>query len=515
MMGRYRAKGVITVFFSLTSVLVLSLVCSALESARVQGARAQTANITDMGNYSVFGEYEKKLLEKYELFAVDGSYGTGDFSIERVNDRLKNYMSMNAQPKRELLEELCFDPWQLQMMGSQIEEYALLTDQGGEAFYQQAVAYMKKTIVSVSIGKLFEYHHDAVTAKSSRERYQREKNTSDKDMKELEKQEQEKKETLEKAGDSEASTDTTDIVPAGEPEEKKENPLKMINKLRRKSLLELVCGQKEISGKSVSGKELASKRSNKKGKMKVTKEHSGLTSDLLFREYLLDRFPNYLSEEKEGGLDYQLEYLIAGKKTDQKNLKSVVQRLLLIREGMNYLYCAGDSEMNTEAGGLATLLIGWTGVPALVGILKHALLLGWAYGESLLDVRALLAGGNIPLIKTPETWTVTLDNLGRLDELLREEKTEGGEGLAYRDYLRILLNLQSVSDQKKRGLDLIELNVKCMEGLSNFRVDYCVVGIREKTEWSIPPVFFRIPEVFLGTSGRSLEVSVEGGFAYH
>ena len=60
-MGRYRAKGVITVFFSLTSVLILSLICTTLESARVQGARAQAANIADMGNYSVFGEYEKKL----------------------------------------------------------------------------------------------------------------------------------------------------------------------------------------------------------------------------------------------------------------------------------------------------------------------------------------------------------------------------------------------------------------------------------------------------------------------
>ena len=76
------ARGSITVFLSLSSVLFLSLIFSVIESARIQGARAQTANITDMGNYSLFGEYEKKLLEDYEIFSVDGSYGTGDFSID-------------------------------------------------------------------------------------------------------------------------------------------------------------------------------------------------------------------------------------------------------------------------------------------------------------------------------------------------------------------------------------------------------------------------------------------------
>ena len=49
-----KERGAITVFFSLVSVLFLSLICTAAESARIQGARAQAANIADMGNYSVF-----------------------------------------------------------------------------------------------------------------------------------------------------------------------------------------------------------------------------------------------------------------------------------------------------------------------------------------------------------------------------------------------------------------------------------------------------------------------------
>lgn len=513
-MGRYRAKGVITVFFSLTSVLILSLICTTLESARVQGARAQAANIADMGNYSVFGEYEKKLLEKYEIFAVDGSYGTGDFSIERVNGRLRSYLQKNAAVAENGLVGLCFDPWNLKLDDSKIQEYALLSDQGGEVFYQQAVAYMKKTIVAAGIGKLFQYHHDAVTAKSKQEEYQRNKDSSDQDMKELEKQENEKKKALEEqkeTGDTAGAKQTEEMVPS----ENVSNPLKMIKKLIRKSILELVCPEADISDKKVSGKELSSKRSNKKGNMKLESKYSGLTSDLLFREYLLDHFPNYLSKEKEGKLDYQIEYLIGGKKSDKDNLKSVVRQLLLLREGMNYMYCVRDSEMSAATESLAALLIGWTGIPPLVTVMKHALLLGWAYGESLMDVRILLSGGKVPLMKSPESWVVTLDNLGRLDELLENAGDSHKEGSSYLDYLRILLNLQSVSDQTKRSLDMVELNLQSIAGLSNFRVDHCVVGIREKTEWTIKPIFLRVSTAFLGTSQSDICVTADSGFAYH
>ena len=184
-MGRYRAKGVITVFFSLTSVLILSLICTTLESARIQGARAQIANIADMGNYSVFGEYEKKLLENYEVFAVDGSYGTGDFSVERVNDKFKSYLQRNASPKDAMPGGLCFDPWNLSLDESSIQEYALLSDRGGEVFYQQAVAYMKKTIVFAGVERLYQYYHDAVNMKTRQEEYERNKSSSDQEMEEL------------------------------------------------------------------------------------------------------------------------------------------------------------------------------------------------------------------------------------------------------------------------------------------------------------------------------------------
>lgn len=513
-MGGRKAKGAITVFLSLISVLFLSLICTTLESARIQGARAQTANITDMGNYSVFGEYEKKLLEDYEIFSVDASYGTGDFSIGRVNDRLRFFMKKNASPKESGLAGLCFDLWNLQMGNSEITEYALLTDRDGEAFYQQAVAYMKSTVITGGIGKLYQYYRDARTAQDKQEEYQQKKSRSDNEMRMLERQEEEKKQELEEQK-QQSQQGQENPETAGETEIiVTENPLKAINRLRRKKILDIVCGQNEISEKEVSGKELASNRKKEKGTMKISQKNGGLTSDLLFREYLLDHFPSYLDSETGGKLGYQIEYILCGKKKDRDNLKSVVQKLLLLREGFNYLYCVDNYEMKAQAGSLAALLIGWTGIPVLVTIMEHALLLGWAYGESLMDVKTLLDGGKVPLIKTEETWRVTLERLGQINEMLKEDGGQRKEGMRYEDYLRILLNMQSVSAQKKRALDMMELNIKMAPGLSNFRVDYCVVGMREQTAWMIPPVFSRVSEAFLKQSAPAMTVVVKSGFAY-
>ena len=61
-------NGSITVFLSLLCVLFFSLICTAVESARVQGARTQTANIAGMATFSILGEFEKPLLDESMKF---------------------------------------------------------------------------------------------------------------------------------------------------------------------------------------------------------------------------------------------------------------------------------------------------------------------------------------------------------------------------------------------------------------------------------------------------------------
>ena len=54
-----------------------------IESVRMASARTQILNSMDIGLYSVFGQYDRKLLEEYDLFALDGSMGGGSLISQR------------------------------------------------------------------------------------------------------------------------------------------------------------------------------------------------------------------------------------------------------------------------------------------------------------------------------------------------------------------------------------------------------------------------------------------------
>ncbi len=507
-MGGRKEKGSITVFLSLTCIFFLTLICTAVESARVQGAKAQTANITGMGNFSVLGEFEKELLDEYEIFSLDGSYGEGSFSLDEVNKRLETFLTCNTDPKEGIFSAACFDPWKLQLDDSSVKKYALLTDDSGEPFYQQATAYMKANLGVEAAGTLLHYKEDAEKVTKWQDEYEKRKQENESALAEAEKTRDEKIRQLESEA---AEAGTQAILP--EPTVRS-NPLKEIAKLRGRSILDIVTGGRAVSDKSISIWSLPSHSWNRKGTMKVKRENAGTISNLLFREYLLDYFPNYTEESKEKGPACQLEYILGGKASDEKNLKYTVNRLLLIREGMNYLYCSGDGTMNSQAGALAFAMTGFFGIPALTEATKHALLLAWAYGESLVDMRILLDKGKVPLSKTAASWVLTLEKLGQLSEILSGEISGSGSGLEYRDYLRILLNLGGIGKQKMRALDMVQVNLREKDATAKFKAENCIVGIETETRWTIRPVFFSLAQAVMGIRGENVSVMQTGSILY-
>ena len=85
-------RGSITVFLALTLGLILSLLSSGLESARMAAARTQILNGMDIGLYSLFGQYDKSLLKDFDLFAVDGACGGKEMNLASIYDNLESYM---------------------------------------------------------------------------------------------------------------------------------------------------------------------------------------------------------------------------------------------------------------------------------------------------------------------------------------------------------------------------------------------------------------------------------------
>ncbi len=523
-----RQRAVITVFFCLLSVVFLGFAFTIVEAVRFAGARAQCANVTSLGLWSVFSEYENVLMEDYGLYAVEASYGGELVSREKMQEKLSSYTKENEHVTPELsgaLPGLLLDPWKISSGDIQIDQYALLTDRGGEYYYQQAVEYMQKTAWADSIGTLQDVYKDAQRMKQAESEYENSRKESSDSMKGVSSAAEDAKRELttvttkDSKGNAVVTVDQNALqaVNKAQQEGQKKNPLDNIEQMKSGDILKLVCGKIKLSKKEISGSELPSKRRGNKGVLSLDTPRGGVVDNMLFREYLLDHFRNF----KEGGGDerlvYQMEYLIGGKYSDKANLKKTVRSLVFLRESSNYMFLVGNLKSNKEATALATAIIGWTGKPVLVAAIKHALLLAWAYGESLYDVRILLHGGRIPLKKTEADWHVPLSSLMTLKKVLpKADKTAAGGtyGLQYEDYLRLLVSMTGMTHLKKRSLDLIELNMRSVCGCPSFRADNCVIGMTVKTTWNIPSVFGKVPAALLGTGDLSANVKVDGGFAY-
>lgn len=191
---------------------------------------------------------------------------------------------------------------------------------------------------------------------------------------------------------------------------------------------------------------------------------------------MMQHLTDYTSmEHATDPLRYQLEYVIGGKNTDQENLKAVVYRLLAAREAANMMYLLQDPTRQAEIHEMALVICATIGFPALEGIVSLALQAAWAFGESLLDVRQLLTGGKVPLVKTGDTWMVSLHQLAKITELLKNSRAVEQKGMTYQEYLGILLMTGKSEVQTERTMDIVEAVIRGMSGKENFRLDQGVI----------------------------------------
>ena len=77
-----KKSGSITVFTSLFLAVFLLVFQVLLQSVQIGGGRVQAETGVEEGLYSVFAGYDRELLERYHVFMVDGSYGTGVWKPE-------------------------------------------------------------------------------------------------------------------------------------------------------------------------------------------------------------------------------------------------------------------------------------------------------------------------------------------------------------------------------------------------------------------------------------------------
>ena len=280
----------------------------------------------------------------------------------------------------------------------------------------------------------------------------------------------------------------------GVKDKEKEGWLEQVSSMYQDGFLKLVVPEgKEISNRASELEEVPSHRDMKPETVRTV----NFLDHLLIDEYCGMHFKNFLEEEEqqEAGqqetetvLAYEMEYFLGGKESDRENLSDAVHRLLAIREGMNLVHILTDPQKRAEARGLAMTITGVGALTPLLMITTFFVMSVWALGESLMDVRGLLAGKKIPLLKAKTDWQLELEQLLSMGKEHVVGTGECDTGLSYLSWLKILLFMSNIVLQEFRMMDLIQMNLR--QGQDSFRMRRCVYQIRIQGDFYGKHVFF-------------------------
>ena len=451
-------KGEITVFLSIVFVLMISFVSGILQASVIQSAKNMGRLETDRAVYSIFGEYQKELLEEYHVFGLDGSYGTGSYSEENLISRMHYYGTEGMEHK--------------------ITEIQYLTDNRGQAFREQVLTYMEQIngigIVREFTGLTSEWEEQEIQGQEM-EKLQEESREEIADLNGM----------LENTSEGSLDEENTEEV-SDEIEGLSKNPFSFMEKIEQYGIVSVVLPEDmEISDKEIPLETQASYRSltTGRGSFPVRSGMDGIEERLLFNEYVLDQYANAVpkeggNEQKDRSLDYEVEYILSGKNSDEENLESVLFRIFLIRMALNYAFLLTDTERQGEAELLAMAVAALLLMPEAAEGIKQLVIIAWAAGESVTDIRALLSGKRAALVKTSENWQTSLTSLFKLEESGSPDGSDEQGGICYKDYLRILLFLENTDDVTMRALDRTEENLRTEQNLDHFRADHCVTSLK-------------------------------------
>lgn len=312
----------------------------------------------------------------------------------------------------------------------------------------------------------------------------------------------------------------------GVKDKEKEGWLNQVESMYKSGLLSLVVPE----GVTVSERKADMTEAPSKTEMLLEDSRSiSFLDHVMINEYCGRFFRNFCgkhmdneevqAEENSGGagktvLDYEVEYLIGGKLTDEDNLTDVVHRLLAVREGLNLIHIMSDAQKRAEARDLAMLITGAAGLTPLLLVTTFFVMSIWALGEALMDIRGLLAGKKVPLIKGRDDWSLQLENLLTMGKE-RSVETGGGErGLSYLSWLKILLFVEKIVPQEYRMMDLIQMNLMLQQ--KSYRMRRGIYQVEIKGPLCGKHVFFSLGlvENMLGDGDHTypMEILVERSY---
>lgn len=498
-----KAKASITIFSALSLMLVAAVTFSLLEAARVQEVRKVARMNSNAAVESVFAEYNTPLYKKYNLLGYWAGSAKGRMSMAGTEVKLEDYSNESYGIKPLFILKNPIDLIHMKTKAN-VNGYSLITDDNGMAFVNAVSAYEKQNLPENAANEIFKKYSEI---NQSSDKNKMEKDISDgsdaiDDPKQYAKDHDIPltKEEAENgnASESKEQSDNQDSQEENQEEnQKKENPLKALKDIKDRGILSVVVEKPgEISKNEIDTSDMVSNRKLEKGTKPLSTSKQWYNKVAL-EHYITSKFSNFKDPRVDGALQYEQEFILCGKNSDVENLKSTINKILLTRQAANMAAIVKDPQKMAEAEALATTLAGITLNPAIIECVKWGLITGWAYGESILDVRTLLSGGKISPIKSSSQWTLSLSGLGSLANGSIKAK-DCKNGMDYNEYVAAMLVLKNQGNIAMNAMSLMEKNVKSEKGYENFKMDNVVIEMNVDYTYSHNPVFLSLIPMKLG-----------------
>lgn len=553
-------KGVITVYVAFIFLLVLSLLAAFLETARIYGLRVRLQMASRGGLDSLFSMYSKQLYDNYGILMLDESFGEDNPLNNVFTNVIRENMKYDLDQNKDHILGRTIQLFDLKFEDLQIRRVIRAVDDGGIYFAQSAVDMMKYRVPASAFSmftSMLGMLENAEAAQQSIEEGGAAMESEDWNQYVTTEAPATLPETA--ASNVEDATQTggepTAASQAGEPsaaasaegtqggtepsatsaegsqgsaEASQAAPettteevttidynaeaddavdksvIKVIKNYLKGSVLKIY-GVKE-SMISKGKRDIKGAVSRKHAKDKASEISEGMISealtDFLFGEYVMEYLQDFQEQKEkekknEGQLRYEVEYVLIGKDNDKDNLMGVLNRIYGTRVAFNSLSVLTNPNCQKEAAALAGTIIGWTGIVPLVLALQWLFLEAMALAESVLDMRAIVAGKKVPLVKGPAHWKVTLSNVVHL-LTSGAQSAESSSGFDYPTYERILLFFEANKDKYMRTMDIIEWGMQKTD--PGFHMDDCVYAIEIETEVTADRLFsrwmFMVPTLF-------------------
>jgi len=447
-----KVEGYITVYLSLMLGILIIVVMTVISAVRHQTVRYRAEMVMDAGLNSIFAEYNRQMLNRYGLLFIDDSYG-GTGSVDYTKSHLLRYMNMNFDAGNTY--GIGKDLTAMTADNAVLDAVSFASDDDGTVMRYQIVRYMK-TKTGLSLISDSEFNPlDIESGLGQYDMYSEQRESVEGEIDEL-------------------INDYNATLPEDEDPVGISNPADAVEKLSLSGAMYYAFGDgANLSVKVADIDTYISHRGYVNGHGLYSGQESpySLSDKLLFDQYIFDKLGYYGEIKDSSRLDYQIEYMIAGKSGDMENLEEVVEKIFRIRYAVNMAYLYTDAGKQQEAMELALAATSVIGMPELVEPVKQSILLAWGYAESAKDMRILFDGNRLGAIKTSPDWNTPITQIVDFKAHLSEYHVPSSPSLAYKDFLYGFVAVKNDKEQNMRLMDIMEMDIRLTPGNTGFKMD--------------------------------------------